>query len=67
MIASTTIAAAMNGAAFAHDGDQRLPGHVGDDEQQQPERRREQADHDVDDDHHAEVHEVDAQRLGRRE
>ena len=44
--------------------------HLGDldhDEEQQAVGRRDQADHDVDDDHDAEMHQVDAERLGGRE
>ena len=67
MIASTTIAAKMNGAASRTIALERLLGHVGEDEQQQPVGRREQPDHDVDDDHDAEMHEVDAERLGGRD
>src|SRR6185369_5535012 len=54
------------GGGFADDGGERLLGHVRQDEQQQPVRRRQEADHDVDDHHHAEMHEIDAQRPGAR-
>ena len=52
---------------LAHDRRQRLLGHVGNDEQQQAVRRRQQADHDVDHDHDAEMHQIDAERLGGRD
>ena len=51
---------------LAHDRAQRLLGHVGENEQQQAVGRREQPDHDVDDDDDAEMHEIDAERLGGR-
>ena len=67
MIASTTIAMRMNGAASRTIAPQRLLGHVGEDEQQQPVGRRQQADHDVDHDDHTEMHQVDAEHLGGRD
>ena len=59
MIARTTIAISDERHGLADDRHQRLLGHVGEDEQQQTVRRCEQSDHDVDDDHDAEMHEVD--------
>ena len=67
MIASTSERHHDERRGLAHDRAQRLLGHVGEDEQQQAVGRRQQADHDVDDDDDAEMHEVDAERLGGRD
>ena len=50
---------------FADNRHQRLLGHVCDDEQQQSKWGREQANHDVDDHHDPEMHEINAECLRR--
>ena len=66
MIARTTIAITMNGAASRTIAPSGCLVMLASDEQQQSVRRRQQSDHDVDDDDDAEMHQVDAERLGGR-
>src|SRR3954462_12128078 len=53
------------GHGLAHNRAKRLPRHVGEDEQQEAVGRRQKPDHDVDDDHNTELHEVYAEQLRR--
>jgi len=56
----------MKGKKILHQHAERLPGDVGDVEQQQPVWPRQQADHRVEYDDHAEMHEVDAEGVHSR-